>query len=480
ESGNAYGLQIAGSNYGIEIIFKNVNITYNNVTATGTYAMGVGLSMTDNVYLYRNILKIYGQTNETNPNSYDNVPATTAGVCSLLGNNTRISEEMTYNVINGPDVIFNGMNNSLIDKGEFISDNDNFIFEDVENSNITNTDTVTTSKASVDLINSKNNIVKYNVFMADELFGNDAVVCDDASVDNIIESNYIGTDVEITPDFLVKDMLGTITATAVCDDESEVTGTFIFSIDGQEVLMATGSSASYDYTPTELNPLDVTVEFIPTSSEYYSSSTQSIIDVVEYGAVITMDDITADAGETVTLTANVKDVLGNVISKGKITFKINGKTVKDSQGKVIYAKVVDGVAQVDYTVAEEFAGKDIIITAIYSGSAGLPKTEGSSTLYVNEDEPFIEFENEPITTSVGQKVTFTVKVTGDVSKVVFKINGKTIKDDNGKVIYVKVVDGMASIDYVIPENMKAKEYTLTAVTTGNDRLTDEQTLTITA
>ena len=315
--------------------------------------------------------------------------------------------------------------------------------------------------------------------MADGLFGNDAVVCDEASTDNVIESNTpIATIIELTPNLLVKDMEGTITANAVGADKQEVTGTFIFTINGQEVLMATGSSAGYDLTPTELGSLDVSVEFIPISSDYAPGSAQSIIDVVAYGAVITMDDVTATAGQTVTLTANVKDVLGNAITKGKVTFKINGKTVKDTQGKVIYAKVTDGVAQADYLVSDDFAGKNLTVTAVYSGSSGIAKTEGTSTLYVDAKESSIEFENEPVSASVGQTVTFTIKVTGDVSRVVCKLNGKTLKDADGKVIYAKVTDGIATIEYVIPEGMKANEYTLTAVTTGSERLTAEQTLTI--
>ena len=478
EAVNAYGMQIAGSDY-FAITFKNINITSNVINVTGTYAMGVGLSLTDNVYLYNNTLNIIGQTNQTNTASWDTVQPTTTGVYSSNGNNTRISNELKYDVTNGPDVIFKGMTSSLIDNGVFTSNNDNFILEDVENTNITNTNTDTASGACVDLINSKNNNIKSNIFMADGLFGNDAVVCDEASTDNVIESNTpIATIIELTPNLLVKDMEGTITANAVGADKQEVTGTFIFTIDGREVLMATGSSAGYDLTPTELGSLDVSVEFIPTSSDYAPGSAQSIIDVVAYGAVITMDDVTATAGETVTLTANVEDVLGNAITKGKVTFKINGKTVKDTQGKVIYAKVTDGVAQADYLVSDDFAGKNLTVTAIYSGSSGIAKTEGTSTLYVDAKESSIEFENEPVSASVGQTVTFTIKVTGDVSRVVCKLNGKTLKDADGKVIYAKVTDGIATIEYVIPEGMKANEYTLTAVTTGSERLTAEQTLTI--
>ncbi|RAP51858.1 MAG: hypothetical protein BZ137_09590 [Methanosphaera sp. rholeuAM130] len=65
-------------------------------------------------------------------------------------------------------------------------------------------------------------------------------------------------------------------------------------------------------------------------------------------------------------------------------------------------------------------------------------------------------------------------------KIAFKINGKTIKDANGKVIYAKVVNGQVNVEYTIPESMKAGNYTITAVYTSpnSEKVTSEATLTI--
>ena len=70
----------------------------------------------------------------------------------------------------------------------------------------------------------------------------------------------------------------------------------------------------------------------------------------------------------------------------------------------------------------------------------------------------------------------------NTGKVVLKINGKTVKDANVKVIYAKVTNNQANITYTIPTSYKAKNYTLTATLISNeyDRLTDEKTLSITA
>ncbi len=68
-----------------------------------------------------------------------------------------------------------------------------------------------------------------------------------------------------------------------------------------------------------------------------------------------------------------------------------------------------------------------------------------------------------------------------MGKVVFKINGKTVKDENGKVIYVKVVDNQVIINYTLPSDMKAKEYNITATFISNyyERLEDTKVLNVT-
>lgn len=57
-----------------------------------------------------------------------------------------------------------------------------------------------------------------------------------------------------------------------------------------------------------------------------------------------------------------------------------------------------------------------------------------------------------------------------------------MKDANGKVIYAKVVNNQANVTYTLPENMKAKDYNITAVFTSSnyDILEDVKTLTVTA
>ena len=318
--------------------------------------------------------------------------------------------------------------------------------------------------------------VRNNYILAMDVYGDAAV-----SAQTVSNNTPFATTVKITsPDVLYVNGANTIKATATGSDKKVATGRFVFYAGEEEIASSTGSEGVCTYTPTTLDDVEVTVVFVPDASIYLSSSNTTTFSVLPNEAIITVDEITADAGTTVTLKANVKDLTGNGINKGKVTFKVNGKTVKDVNGKVVYAKVVDGVASVEYEVPESWTGQNYTITAIFAGSSDLAKAQNTSKLFVNNNEDeSITFENEPVTAKVGQTVTFTVKVNTDASKVVIKVNGKSLKDANGKVIYAKVVDGIATIEYTIPENMKAKEYNLTAVSLGSERLTAEQKLTIT-
>ena len=99
--------------------------------------------------------------------------------------------------------------------------------------------------------------------------------------------------------------------------------------------------------------------------------------------------------------------------------------------------------------------------------------------------PETTITTKDITATAGQTVTLTATINSDLTintgKIVFKINGKSIKDSNGKVIYAKVSNNQVNIQYTIPESMKAKDYNITAVFISSeyDRLEDTKTLTVT-
>ena len=194
------------------------------------------------------------------------------------------------------------------------------------------------------------------------------------------------------------------------------------------------------------------------------------------------------AGQTTTIQASIylgKDVATD-ITGGKVVFKVNGKTLKNAEGKAIYAKVAGGVAKIDdYEVPASWTN-DTVITAVYSGSSKCEALNTTASITITKNEPTITTED--ITAAKASTITLTATVKdGDkaitTGKVVFKINGKTVKDANGKVIYAKVINGIATIpDYALPESMKTGTYTITATFTAPnyEKLNTTSTLTITS
>ena len=194
-------------------------------------------------------------------------------------------------------------------------------------------------------------------------------------------------------------------------------------------------------------------------------------------------------GTTATITASIYqgDEIITTINNGKVVFKVNGKTLKDSNGKVIYAKVVNGTATIEnYTIPTSWNKDGLTISAVYSGSSQCDALRSTAEeITIIQSQPTITTED--ITATIAETITLKATITDGSNiinngKVVFKVNGKTVKDVSGKTIYAKISNGIASVEYTIPDSYKAKNYTITAtfIATGYDKLVDTKTLTITA
>lgn len=105
-----------------------------------------------------------------------------------------------------------------------------------------------------------------------------------------------------------------------------------------------------------------------------------MINVTTATPTITTNDITATAGETINLTATVT-IGDSIIKNGKVIFKINGKTVKDEYGKVIYAKLVDNQVTVEYTLDADMKVQNYTISAVFLAN-GYDRIEDTKTLTV--------------------------------------------------------------------------------------------------
>ena len=114
------------------------------------------------------------------------------------------------------------------------------------------------------------------------------------------------------------------------------------------------------------------------------------------------------------------------------------------------------------------------VEAVYSGTANYTssRTKQSNILNITPGKATITLDKTDITSKTDETITIRAKVTdaeGDKiesDKVVFKLNGVTLKDAQENPIKVQVIDGEAKLDYTLTANYTAKTYNLTAVFGG--------------
>lgn len=176
-------------------------------------------------------------------------------------------------------------------------------------------------------------------------------------------------------------------------------------------------------------------------------------------------------------------VSGVSLNEGNISVYLDGKLLKSSN--------VKGGVSINYTIPAYTPSKVNVTAKIVNDD----KTLSSVTISFNKftagkkyaDSSKITVHESIIVSDVTAKkddvVAFTAYVTDangravSTGKVVFKLNGNTLKS-KGNPIKVRVVGGVAQLNYTIP-SYSAKKYRLTAVYgNGSTRLEDNATLTI--
>ncbi|RAP47495.1 MAG: hypothetical protein BZ135_02100, partial [Methanosphaera sp. rholeuAM6] len=189
---------------------------------------------------------------------------------------------------------------------------------------------------------------------------------------------------------------------------------------------------------------------------------------VTKATVVTVSKVSGTVGETIKLTATVKSVDGTKVTGGTVVFKINGKTLKTTDtisGNANSRKVSvkNGVATYSFKAPAELS-KMKNISATYSGTDGFASNKSAVI------KSSVALRNATLSVSVNpsrqqqyKTITFTAKIidvkTGkavmenDKSYVIFKINGKTLKDSKGNEIKTQVKNGVATYNYVVPAGM---------------------------
>lgn len=241
----------------------------------------------------------------------------------------------------------------------------------------------------------------------------------------------------------------------------------------------------------------ITLEFVNAEGCEDYQAPNTTFDIIFSNVNLTVEPITGVIGENITLTAHVKDLEGNNITGGNLVFKLNGKTLRedgrfDSNASALKFRVKDGLVSVNIT-ADLYLRNAKNLTASYSGTSVYNETRSEVvTAQIQKRYASIEVSATPEVQKQHQVITFTAKVT-DVTKnhknetlinydtyVMFKVNGVTLKDENGTAIKVKVgEDNTASYNYTIAPGTggitstgSTRDYSVTAVFVGDNYYPD--------
>ncbi|OED30387.1 Ig-like domain-containing protein [Methanosphaera sp. WGK6] len=333
--------------------------------------------------------------------------------------------------------------------------------------------------------NERSCSVKNNYIVTYDLCGNDAVEHTGITISGNTPS-YLPVIVKVNDITGFVNQVTTITATITdCGGKNYADGTVTFT-DANAKVIGTATIdngvATIDYMSNHI--MDSTITATYNGNEVYNTNnTTAKLIIKRLPTTITVDPVTTHIGDIITLTATVTNG-DDIITNGKVIFKVNGKTLRDAEGNTIYATVKDGKYVVEnITVLSGWAKTSSVITAVYGGYGDFESSRINTTFTVTKREAKATVDS--VTAKSGETVTFTVKLTDDITvnggKVVFKLNGKTLRDDNGNVLYGTVTDGVAKVTYTLPLKMSAKTYTITSVFSSGiyNRVESNATLTVT-
>ncbi len=512
--------------YLIEAYTGSFGSTFNSnrLIGEGTYVIGVGVTNATDMTIQNNYMEIKGKTNSTLESSYDAIKPTTAGIIVFNSEDVilQASTAAYLNIIvnNGVGIKLVNITNGNITTINVTCDNsDAIILENCNNITfrsanattpyyavtLTNSSDInitsysasnvglynsTENEYAVKLVNTTDSYIKNTTIMGTKYKGDYSVELID-SENIVIELNRPWTvEISIDADTIYAYNESTINLTITNSTGTTITGngTAIITIDGESITTTVSNGkAIFTYKPMNYGVFDVEIEFISSSVNIYNDAiltTQITVEENPHPILVEIEPMEVTSDGTIELKADIV-AFGSAADTGNVIFKINGKTLKDEGGNVIYVNVTDGVASYNYTLPVTNSNT-YTISAVYTGEGGVARSE-NTTITVPPKTASIQLTTDG-TLMPGQNVTFTAYITDANNnavtrgKVVFKLNGVSLKDEFGNVLYAYVDEnGIATLNYTIPDNFSAKDYTLTAVFqgAGYERTETNDTITIT-
>lgn len=407
---------------------ENNTVEYNNIITTGhdyVYGINLGQNINNNKINYNNItshglafadsIQIFSAASNIQI-TYNNI----SSISQNISDGIAISKDNMVGETRNNTILFNrievdGNYSTAMDIGNIKDSQINHNKISITGQNIN----------GIIIINGKNNTIHKNNIKLNSLKNEDVGILLKESTDNQITTNMILTNTTHTIT-----LLGS-------NNNTIVNNTLISKRKAGDISINTTNT---------INTLD--------NNNHFKTR-------------ILLNNITTYRDMKVNLTCQVLDETNKTVHGGKVVLKINGKTLKDDNGNIIYLRVENGVAKLsNYTIPENWRKSEYTLTAVYGGYQHYLSNTNNSTITLLKENVTLTYTSQT-TFKSNETIKLSVNVTHDnktvnTGHVIFKINKKTLKDPSGNIIYATVENGIATITYTLPP-MSSKIYNLTVV-----------------
>lgn len=479
----------AGSSYIPEISYSDITVNAKEVSKVVQAIGSCSIYFNhNNIYQTGDIISTINgsiKTEYTDGFSYNNITAVGNNVALItIDSGSSAQDRIIYNNINitstNPVTVIN------ITSAKYALVNNNVIIVNANNNDLP---LISINSSNPDISwwgSTQYTDVSKNYIQSLDVVGNSAAVVTNGTVYNNIplaDSQYETIITVETVDTTKINNTITIYVTYTDVFGNPITGNITVKADDEVVGTLTESGSITAALPENKN-YTITVESNATE-KYNANSVETTVEVFKLNTITTANPVTGTLKELVDFTATVVDENGDNVNGGYVVFYINGELLTDAKGNVLYATVNNGTAKVSVKSINAWL-KDTNVTAEYLGNDVYEASDVSDNATVTIDlrTPTVTILTDKTTLKAGEKILIIVHVTdGDKvvnqGRVAFKLNGITLKDSEGNPIIVKVVNGIATLEYTIPKGYSAKSYNLTVVYGGSDYSRGEENSTIT-
>ena len=289
-----------------------------------------------------------------------------------------------------------------------------------------------------------------------------------------------------------------LTANITDEQGNPITGTITMKVNNRVInSLSDVSSINTKYVFDTLGDKVITITYTDPNGIYADNTKMVVLTVEPIPVTMKTTPINGVVREELPVTVTVVDAEDNNVNDGIVKFVTDNGTVLG------YAQVDKGLATVNITpdaslntkVEAKYLGTDTYNIAKATTTLVVSNEKTTTTTTSNTTKTLKTTQDNKKTATVtvnkvsvkaGQKTKFTAPIKSNDGKtvnrgnVVFKINGVTLKDNAGKVISAKVVNGKATVNYKIPASIKARNYVLTCIYNENfyGKTSDNATLTV--